>query len=122
MQFRSSSQMNTIAERELEAMFREHDGSFQEICEALLEENAGIEYVNCDNEVKLERMGLTATEMKIARERKPKQRTTLADLISEQAHEIEEDAVLPSVEEAPEDQEEVEEDQEDEERDSEEEQ
>jgi len=116
--------MKKIAECELEEMFRNHGGNFQKVCKALLEENAGIEYVNCDREAELERQGLNAAEMKAANERKSKHRkTSLADLIAEQASEIEEDAALPSVEDVTEGQEEVkEEDQEDEELDFEEEQ
>jgi len=122
----SGVQMKKIAECELEEMFRNNGGNFQKVCKELFEENAGIEYVNCDREAELERMGLTATEMKMAKERKPKQRITLADLVSEQAREIEEDATLPLVEEVSEDlevvEEETEEDRANEERDLEEEQ
>ena len=86
---------DSIAAREVDAMFKEHKGNFTAICKALDKEiENGYDGRTADQDAVWERFGVEPKAMRRCvkekdDKRKPK---VLSDLIAEQAVEIEEDA------------------------------
>jgi len=85
---------DSIAARDLDAMFEEHKGSFTAVCKALDEEiENGYDGRTEDQEATWERFGVEPKAMRCVKQKDDKcKQISLPELIAEQATEIEEDA------------------------------